>query len=347
LTSSDTIIHGLAWHADDKEIVFSSELAMLSYLYRVPVDGEGIPERIELAGVGARQPSMSRLGRRLVFTRRVQDREIQRVEPGGRSVPVFSSSLADYFPDLSPDGSRIAFTSSRNGITSQVWTANVDGTNLVQLTDGPGSTQGNARWSPDGRSLAFDSQAEDGTTGGVWVVESRGGQPRRVTREASVLSTWSLDGQSLYVRSTRSGRPEIWRVPLSGDGRWEQVTTEGVVFLLESPHPKAALFYLTNGGSLRARPLAGAAAETVLENVVPGGPGGGFAVAKNGIYYWGRPEGGLTPLRFLDWSSRRSQELLRVFGPQGLTASPDGRTVFYASYLAPPQQNLWLLEEFR
>jgi len=70
-------------------------------------------------------------------------------------------------------------------------------------------------------------------------------------------------------------------------------------------------------------------------------------VAKNGIYYWGRPEGGRTPLRFLDWSSRRSQELLRVSAPMGLTASPDGKTVFYASYLAPPQQNLWLLEEFR
>ena len=343
LTTSGAAINGIAWHPDDKEIVFSGESGfMLSYLYRVRVDGEGTPERIEVAAVGALQPSISRVGRRLVFTRLIEDYEIQRVESGGRSIAVFSSSLCDASPDLSADGSKVAFGSSRNGNGTEIWTADVDGTNMVQLTHGPGRNQGSPDWSPDARWLAFDSQAEDGTFD-VWVIESGGGQARPVTREPSneYHPKWSLDGRSLYVASDRSGKVEIWRVPLSAGG-WEQMTTEGAE-LAEESADGTTLFCARAGGPLTARPLAGGAAETVVEYV----SSGLFALAKNGIYYWGRSEGGLIPLRLLERSPGRSLELLRVYSPMGLTASPDGNTVFFASYLAPPQQNLVLMEGFR
>ena len=54
---------------------------------------------------------------------------------------------------LSPDGSKIVFTSIRSG-DLELWTMNVDGTNLKQITNGLGY-DGGAFFSPDGLKLVF------------------------------------------------------------------------------------------------------------------------------------------------------------------------------------------------
>jgi len=54
---------------------------------------------------------------------------------GGGSAPVrvATSTMADHGPTISPDGSRIAFSSGRTGI-EQIWVAGADGSNPRQLT---------------------------------------------------------------------------------------------------------------------------------------------------------------------------------------------------------------------
>jgi TolB protein len=54
---------------------------------------------------------------------------------------------------LSPDGSKIVFTSTRSG-DLELWTMNTDGTDLNQVTDGLGY-DGGAFFSPDGKQLVF------------------------------------------------------------------------------------------------------------------------------------------------------------------------------------------------
>ena len=54
---------------------------------------------------------------------------------------------------LSPDGSKIVFTSTRSG-DLELWTMNVDGTDLKQVTSGLGY-DGGAFFSPDGTKLVF------------------------------------------------------------------------------------------------------------------------------------------------------------------------------------------------
>jgi TolB protein len=54
---------------------------------------------------------------------------------------------------LSPDGSKIVFTSTRSG-DLELWTMNTDGTNLQQVTDQLGY-DGGAFFSPDGTKLVF------------------------------------------------------------------------------------------------------------------------------------------------------------------------------------------------
>jgi hypothetical protein len=78
---------------------------------------------------------------RIVYSENVQDNyEIFIGELEGRAILrrsiLTTNPASDYDPVLSPDGSRIAFTSTRSG-NSDVWVMNSDGTNLKQLTRHP------------------------------------------------------------------------------------------------------------------------------------------------------------------------------------------------------------------
>ena len=347
ITHSGALIEALAWHPDGRSVVYASQPAiMLCYLYRVSIGGDAPPERIELAGPSAFTPSASPGINRLVFRRRSTDWDVWHLQPGGVAVPVIRSSFSDFLPQLSPDARRVVFSSNRNGESCEIWTADADGTAPTQLTRGPGRNQGAATWSPDGRWIAFDSQGADGAMD-IYVIESSGGQARRITSEPSneVHPSWSHDGRWIYFRSDRTGRREAWRAPSSG-GKWEQVTSTGAEYAFESTDGKT-LFYVRTTGELFAMPVGGGQ-ERRLIDFVASGPGTGIAVVPAGIYYWSRTgTDGLTPLLFFDLSSRRSTELARVAGRgPGLTASPDRKSVLFVRSV-DSGGDLMLIENFR
>jgi Tol biopolymer transport system component len=67
--------------------------------------------------------------------------------------------LSDFgnFPDLSPDGSQIAFSGAPNGSTNiDIFVINVDDGTLTRLTTAPGQDQFPA-WSPDGTKLPTEA----------------------------------------------------------------------------------------------------------------------------------------------------------------------------------------------
>src|SRR6185295_16323926 len=106
-----------------------------------------------------------------VFVRELRDFDIYRFETGRSAEPVLASSFVDYNPSFSPDGRWVAFESERSGDAHEIWLAEADGSNSVQLTRGPGLAQGSPRWSPDGRRIAFDSQGEDGHWD-IWTIDA-------------------------------------------------------------------------------------------------------------------------------------------------------------------------------
>ena len=124
-------------------------------------------------------------------------------------------SADDGTPSWSPDGRRIAFTSSRDG-NNEIYVVDSDGSNLRRLTNDP-ADDGYPSWSPDGRSIVFHS-SRDGN-GEIYAMGSDGSNPRRLTNDSAndVAPVWSPDGRRIAFMSSRDGNWEIYSMDSDGN----------------------------------------------------------------------------------------------------------------------------------
>ncbi len=134
-----------------------------------------------------------------------------------------TSSRPDWDAEISPDGTKIAFTSMRSG-SNNIWMCDAEGENCTQLTDLERASF--PRWSPDGREVVFACTFEGHPD--VCVVEVERLFVRRLTEETSADAPgfWSSDGGSIYFASNRSGSAQVWKIPARG-GPPLQITKNG------------------------------------------------------------------------------------------------------------------------
>jgi Tol biopolymer transport system component len=94
---------------------------------------------------------------------------------GGEANPITSGMAFNSQPRYSPDGTKIAFISDRDG-AENVWIANADGTNAKQLSKDEQSEFSSPAWLPDGNFVLASRQAQlpAGATE-LWVYHVKGG----------------------------------------------------------------------------------------------------------------------------------------------------------------------------
>jgi Tol biopolymer transport system component len=110
------------------------------------------------------------------------------------------TTVPSFMPNWAPDGARVAFDFP-DDTGEHIATIRSDGTGQRQLTFGPG-IQEVARYSPDGRLLAFDASAllpdDPAFTTDIWVMDTDGSNPRQVTRGGfDVEPVFSPDGRQI------------------------------------------------------------------------------------------------------------------------------------------------------
>ncbi len=134
-------------------------------------------------------------------------------------------------PDI--HGDKIIFTSE-----GDLWAGSISTKTAVRLTTHPGQ-ETFARFSPDGKKIAFSAQYDGGYD--VYMMPAEGGEPKRITYDpnSALVSGWTPDGKSILYRSprdkaTRGNR--LYMVPAEG----------GMPKLM--PIPQVAIASMNNDG---------------------------------------------------------------------------------------------------
>ena len=133
---------------------------------------------------------------------------------GGNQENLTNHPAYDYHPDWSPDGTKIAFESSREGGRYQIYVMDADGKNVIRLTDGRWQKR-DPDWSPDGQQIAFSvDHREDHID-----VMDADGRNRKKLEDQARHPDWSPDGGQIAFVSGRDGGSEIYVIGVDGQGR--------------------------------------------------------------------------------------------------------------------------------
>lgn len=283
LVAEDRQITGHDWLPDGSSIVFSSDRTGSFELWRMSASG-GKPQPAGVSSDFPLQISLARDRPVLAYSVYHPDLNVWRLTlPRPGQPPAWSRLIAstgeNTLPRFSPDGSKICFRSDRSGEV-QLWVANADGFDPVQVTRGA-LRPGLAAWSPDGRQLVFNHIVN----GELYTVTAAGSERGQLRKLGNVgrQPAFSNDGKFIYYY----GEPGIYRIPVSG-GTPTRIAKAGGWPIIESSDGK--YLYYTRGRTAstiwRVSKDDGTEAQ-VLEGLLAG-YWGCWELVPDGIYYLAR-----------------------------------------------------------
>jgi serine/threonine-protein kinase len=219
VTTGAQVIENLTVSHDGRWLIYESDVAGNSDIYRVPLAG-GTAERLTSDPTDEFSADLSPDGREIAFhSWRTGSRDLW-VQPldGGPLQHVTTSPGHEWTPLWSPDGRALVFISGVG--RRSVWIVRRDargawGTPTERVGEGYWPV-----WSPDGRSIAYGAKLLGGS---LMVAPRDSGAPRAVvdaTRPGTPQAErpqWSDDGRTLYFKShDAEGRASFWSVAAAG-----------------------------------------------------------------------------------------------------------------------------------
>jgi len=297
-------ITGMAWSGDGRILFSASSGNLWETSLARPHDAKKLP-----FGHDARDIAVSPAAHRLVYVQGVTNINIWRLDLQAsppKASKLIVSSREQTSPSISPDGSKIAFESTRTG-ASEIWVCDADGSNAIQLSSFGKGVTGSPRWSPDGKWIAFDSRATGEAN--IYLVDPQGGVPRKLELDThgNNMPSWSHDGKWIYFNNgDDAANQSVWKAPSSG-GHATQLARNPAGFPIESTDGRYVYFF-------RNKRVWRINTDGSGEEAVKGIPESGYVGEQwfpvgSGIYFMSH-SGGKDAIEFFDFSS---QKVSRVY----------------------------------
>jgi len=242
LTHSEGLDETPIWSPDGKSILFASVRDGNYEVYIMDIKGGNLKNLTNHPAHDG-HPNFSPNGSRIIFhsnrimpdstytknafTRNV-NHEIFEMDLDGSNVKRLTNySSWDTYPDISPDGNKIAFRrllETNMGIyntNSEVFIANRDGSKAYNLTNYP-DHDGWPSWSPDGKKIAFASERERFDNWQIYTINIDGTELTRLTEfdaQAAEFAKpqWSPNGTKIACTRTKDGNVEIFILNLASN----------------------------------------------------------------------------------------------------------------------------------
>lgn len=212
------------WSPDGRQLLFARHRAGKIALVVIPAAGTG--EQVITKGDlpqydGCWSPDSKRLALTYVKQSSTQgDLDVYTCALDGTDLQPFAVNRGklshEESPAWSPDGKRIAFTSTADN-NQELYSANRDGGDLVRLTHDP-AIDCHPAWSPDSTRIVF-STARWGDLE-LAVMSADGASIMRLTESRGIddYPVWSPDGKRIAFTSNRDGNFEIYVMNADGSG---------------------------------------------------------------------------------------------------------------------------------
>lgn len=323
-------IDSLTWNRNGATILYSSNREGKYALWQVGLDG-ATPVRLPVGTEDAYQPSVGPRPGQIAYTQGSAiwstDRIQSAANPAERMVPILSSTQQDSAPSLSPDQHFFVFQTRRSG-DQELWIASIDGSSLRQLTFFGGPLTGSPSWSHSGNQIAFDSRP--GEHSHIFAIPAAGGHVTQLTfgDANDIIPRWSIDDQTVFFRSNRGGRWQIWKVSAHG-GDPQRITNDDGIVQQQSPDGRW-LYYTRAGEPGLWRVALGGGAETRVLPQPTAGYWGYFQVTPKGIYFLDHDTHHDALRLYLPESGEIKTVVDLPHAPpayQGLTVSHDGKVI--------------------
>jgi Tol biopolymer transport system component len=224
-----------AWAPDGAKIAFERDYANHAAIVTINPDGTGL-RVLTPHGING-EPSWSPDSKQITFGRYIPGREasIWIMNADGRNLrrvtknPIPAGDpcncLGQGSSVFSPDGKRIAFTWAKGERKSAVFTVNINGSGLKQLTPWGRGVAAKIDWSPDGSRilLSMPELERPGVSANVFSVRRDGSDLKQLTHDTggtikNGADSWSPDGQKIIFISNRDGAFKTYSMNADGTG---------------------------------------------------------------------------------------------------------------------------------
>lgn len=214
-----TIFHQeVTWSPDGKHLSCSiyrksdpSDKQLKYEIYVIKADGSNKQKIVD----DATWSSWSKDGKRILFSRSSADKKTSDIftvkTDGSDLIQLTKDAKRNSHPAYSPDGKKIAFTSTRESDKNQIYVMNVDGTNVKRMTTDSAIGYFNPMWSPDSKKIVYYTEKGD-QKDQIWTINADGSNQTLLTNNIghNTFPSFSPDGKLIIFNSNRDEKQAIY-----------------------------------------------------------------------------------------------------------------------------------------